>query len=358
MDAYCRVEKEIWEIEQQAPASVLTHTVSKLEKITADLEKITTDITKNQNYSFNQAINKIYDIDDEYLNDIDNSIQSVMTELHVMNDPKLAMEHEEFIANLNRKALKCRHLYLLNRRKLDVEEEAAKLSEKVQNLQKLYEQQDTILNEIFDSSHSSKIEAELDRLRNYRDTLFSGELAWQDAIKLTQSATIFSQVGFSNWQTIFVTSNDECKFRLVTEVRNAIQESALLIQSAQSLLPTVQFPYCTQREIRALLQVIKYLYTDMQISERYEHAKEVYRSFQKRTAALSKWLKELMDTTIHKDMEEVDKKIAETFAKLNSERMIQIKKKVPNVSLANGMILTAESVESLHSLHQKNMSTK
>lgn len=67
MDAYCRVEKEIWEIEQQAPASVLTHTVSKLEKITADLEKITTDITKNQNYSFNQAINKIYDIDDEYV---------------------------------------------------------------------------------------------------------------------------------------------------------------------------------------------------------------------------------------------------------------------------------------------------
>lgn len=33
----------------------------------------------------------------------------------------------------------------------------------------------------------------------------------------------------------------------------------------------------------------------MQIPERYEHAKEVYRSFQKRTAALSKWLKEVTE---------------------------------------------------------------
>lgn len=35
-----------------------------------------------------------------------------------------------------------------------------------------------------------------------------------------------------------------------------------------------------------------------------------------------------MESTIHKDMEEVDKKISELVSKLNSERMIQIKKKV------------------------------
>lgn len=36
-------------------------------------------------------------------------------------------------------------MYLLNRRKEEIEEEAAKLSNKVQHLQKLYEQHDTIL---------------------------------------------------------------------------------------------------------------------------------------------------------------------------------------------------------------------
>ncbi len=112
---------------------------------------------------------------------------------------------------------------------------------------------------------------------------------------------------------IYLKRNEDSKFKLATETRNAVQEAALLIQSAQSLLPAVQFPYCTQREISALLQVsypdylkffenffqvftwktfqvIKYLYTDMQIIDRYEHAKEVYRSFQKRTAALANWL--------------------------------------------------------------------
>lgn len=49
--------------------------------------------------------------------------------------------------------------------------------------------------------------------------------------------------------------NEDSRFKLATETRNAIQEAALLIQSAQSMLPAVQFPYCTHREISALFQV-------------------------------------------------------------------------------------------------------
>lgn len=37
---------------------------------------------------------------------------------------------------------------------------------------------------------------------------------------------------------------------------------------------------------------------------------------------------QLMNGTIHKDIEEADKKIVELISKLSSERMIQIKKKV------------------------------
>lgn len=65
MDAYIRVEREIWQEEQQAPASALTHAVSKLEKITSDLERITAEITQSQNYTFNHILNKIYNVDSE-----------------------------------------------------------------------------------------------------------------------------------------------------------------------------------------------------------------------------------------------------------------------------------------------------
>lgn len=53
----------------------------------------------------------------------------------------------------------------------------------------------------------------------------------------------------------FMRRNEESRFRLATETRNAVHEAALLIQSAQTMLPTVQFPYCTHREIFAILQV-------------------------------------------------------------------------------------------------------
>jgi hypothetical protein len=47
----------------------------------------------------------------------------------------------------------------------------------------------------------------------------------------------------------------ETRFHLSTEARNTIQEAALNVQTAQAMLPGVQFPYCTTREISAVLHV-------------------------------------------------------------------------------------------------------
>jgi hypothetical protein len=47
----------------------------------------------------------------------------------------------------------------------------------------------------------------------------------------------------------------ETRFHLATEARNTIQEAALNVQTAQAMLLVVQFPYCTTREIIAVLQV-------------------------------------------------------------------------------------------------------
>lgn len=42
-----------------------------------------------------------------------------------------------------------------------------------------------------------------------------------------------------------------------------------------------------------ILQIIEYLFTDLQVSERYGHALEVYKSFNKRAKALTQWLKQV-----------------------------------------------------------------
>lgn len=56
-------------------------------------------------------------------------------------------------------------------------------------------------------------------------------------------------------QTVARFRNLDSRFRLTTDTRNSMQEAALCISTAQSILPGVQFPYCTNREITAILQV-------------------------------------------------------------------------------------------------------
>ena len=68
MEAYSKVEHDIWQEEQQVPASVLAHAVSKLEKITFDLEKHTADAAQShQSHAFDQFLNnnRTYDVDSE-----------------------------------------------------------------------------------------------------------------------------------------------------------------------------------------------------------------------------------------------------------------------------------------------------
>lgn len=67
MEAYLKVEREIWQEEQQAPAPALTHAVATLEKISSELEKLTIDITQNQNFTYNQVLTKVDTIDSEYV---------------------------------------------------------------------------------------------------------------------------------------------------------------------------------------------------------------------------------------------------------------------------------------------------
>ncbi|KAL1453007.1 hypothetical protein WDU94_007184, partial [Cyamophila willieti] len=261
------------------------------------------------------------------LDTADDSIKSVLTELSINRNPSRALEHEEFVANLARKALKHRHLLWLTRKKVDTEEEIGTASEKVQNLQKLYEHQDVLLNEILGST-VSPLEHELDRIRSYRDTLYSGELSWREAVKLIHSASVFTKAGLDSWEALGNTLTEETRFSLATETRNSIQEAALSIQTAQTILPGVQFPYCTAREIFAIMQIIEYLYTDLQVPDRYAHASEVYKSFHKRSTALYEWIRKLTEDTIKKDVQVVDRQISELASRLCQQRSDLIRSKL------------------------------
>ncbi|XP_075218001.1 BH3-only protein sayonara isoform X2 [Lycorma delicatula] len=315
LDTFLRIDRDIWREEKAAPAPSLGHCMARLEKLNNEIERTIMDINNDQTLMPGAITNQ----NSHGIETADDSIRRTIAELRINRNSQVAIEHEEFIANLTRKALKQHCLQWLTSKKKDTEEEIAKLSDKVHHLQRLYEHQDTVLSDLVGSA-TSELEIKLDRVRSYRDTLYAGELIWREAAQLTQAAAELAKTGSESWSAINTTLNSDTRFCLATDCRNSIQEAALCIQTAQSILLGVEFPYCTTREINALLQVIEYLYTDMQVTDRYTHGLEAYSSFQKRAYALHQWIRHLMEQTIRKDVLDVDQKITELSSRLCSER--------------------------------------
>ncbi|VVC35709.1 Hypothetical protein CINCED_3A008059 [Cinara cedri] len=325
IEAYKKVEREIIREEKAAPAPSLGHEMAKLDRFIADIENLMSQLSQERiadvELTSNDRFSQKY-FNPKIVDESDNAIRTVVAELRINLDQTLAIEHEEFIANLNRKSLKLHHLNWLSQMRARSEEEISKLSERVQHLQKLYESQELIIRDLVKSKLSStgQLEKELDRVRSYRDTLVSGELSWKDATLFAQDSVDYSHTAYRSWHSLRTEEDESVRFRQALKTRDSIHQAALSVRMAQTMLPGVQFPYCTSREIFAILQVIEYLFTDLQVPERYGHALQVYKSFNKRAKALTQWLKQTTDETIHKDVEEVDERINDLSNKLNQER--------------------------------------
>ncbi|XP_060861605.1 uncharacterized protein LOC132938657 isoform X3 [Metopolophium dirhodum] len=325
IEAYQKVERDISREEQAAPAPSLGHEMAKLDRFITDIENLMSQLSQERiadvELTSNDRFSQRY-FNSRIVDESDNAIRTVMAELRVNLNQILAIEHEEFIANLNRKSLKLHHLNWLSQMRARSEEEISKLSVRVQHLQKLYESQELIIRNLVGSksSNTGQLERELDRVRSYRDTLVSGELSWKDATLFAQDSADYSRTAYKSWHSLRTEEDESIRFRQALKTRDSMHQAALCVRMAQTMLPGVQFPYCTSREVFAILQVIEYLFTDLQVSERFGHALEVYKSFNKRATALTQWLKQTTDETIHKDVEEVDERINDLANTLSQER--------------------------------------
>ncbi|XP_024084762.1 uncharacterized protein LOC106672195 isoform X2 [Cimex lectularius] len=323
LDTYMRLDRDIFREERSPPAPALGHAMVKLDRLTTQLDLAMMDASLDHDEHHIAVPGTVPEIDTTRLENYDDSIRRVLHELSLNRMPDQAMEHEEFISTLNRKAMKQHRIFWLNRRKQDAQDEVTRLSERVQHLQNLYQHHDTLTNSV--GSPKSELRGEADRLRSYRDTLYSGELSWKEAGRLVQAAATLGRSGVDSWSELQDTLNTDSRWTLAQAARNCIHEALLCINAGQAVLPGVQFPYCSQREIQTVHQVLEYLYTDMQIPERYKHAANVYSSFQKRTSALYQWINKMVEETIHKDLVDVDQKLAEITRNMTNQTVNNIR---------------------------------
>ncbi|XP_021918817.1 uncharacterized protein LOC110829413 isoform X2 [Zootermopsis nevadensis] len=318
LEEYMGLEKAIWREEQQvlAPAPALSFANARLEALNTELQAAEQSMAMWNNSGGSGS---------------DDSLRQVVLELGIHRNEERAAEHEEFIATINRQVLARNEVELLVRRREEAEEEVKLLKSKVAYLQGLYQEEDALLKRLFEEAYGSEeeknVEMELDKVRTYRDTMASGVLEWREASVLVQTATELLDRAVTCWKQINA-QTPETRFHLSTEARNTIQEGALNVQTAQAMLPGVQFPYCTPREMNAVLQAVVYMFTDIQIADRYNHAGQCYRNFHDRAKALSKWMQDTIQNSLMKDLADVDRKVSETTERLRRLRVSLIRHKV------------------------------
>ncbi|PNF19085.1 hypothetical protein B7P43_G11230, partial [Cryptotermes secundus] len=323
LEAYMEVDRAIWREEQQvpAPAPALSFATARLEALNTELQAAEERVA-----AWSQSGD----------GGSDESLWRVILELGIHRNEERATEHEEFISTINRQVLARNEVAVLRRRWEEATEEVKVLKSKVSYLQGLYQEEDSLLEGLFGESYGSEeekhIELELDKVRSYRDTMAGGVLEWQEASMLVQAATELLERAVTCWKELS-SQTPETRFHLSTEARNTIQEAALNIQTAQAILPGVQFPYCTTREMSALLQAVVYMFTDMQIPERYSYAGQCYRNFRERARALFKWMQDKIENSLKKDLTDVDREVSEVNKRLRRLRVSLIRHKMGDYSM-------------------------
>lgn len=126
--------------------------------------------------------------------------------------------------------------------------------------------------------------------------------------------------------------DNEDKYYCVAEARNLLVSASQNIQAALRYLPNINVPYCSTKESETLEKAISYVFTDMQTSERHEHALNCYQTTHKRVAALTQWLGQVISTTIARDMDEVTENCKLKAAELRNERVRLIRLRIKEVT--------------------------
>lgn len=135
------------------------------------------------------------------------------------------------------------------------------------------------------------------------------------------------------WLILFVCCrSNEDRYERVAQIRNKLSESIKQLQAAQRHLPNITFPYCTPDEVDTLEKAISYIFTDMQINERREHALKCYLTTYKRASALKQWLDHVLNSTISRDLYEITEDCKARASELRNERIRLIRLRIEEMT--------------------------
>ncbi|XP_059092773.1 uncharacterized protein LOC131888013 isoform X2 [Tigriopus californicus] len=329
LERYIALENEIAKLEANSPRMVLEHKREQLKQITfniTDQEVVVESLNE-------AAVREKRDVD--ALEDDPDTKQLFLDQ--GTWEAQQEKEMQEYLDALNKQEIAETELSNMRDQKSNLEAEIVSLELDVEQLQSLYEEQETILDRIFGGAYGSEdenhLESSLDQHEQMRNRIVEANFKWRQAQLMVDYAYKQLEHAVTKWtdvQTIDP-SNLEQRYAVASETRNNLVAASQNIQGAQRYLSNVQFPYCAPPEVETLNKATAYIFTDMQTPDRHEHAMECYTITSKRCGALLQWITQVVSQTISRDLDDINAKVKEASMKLRTERVRLIKEKVKEV---------------------------
>ncbi|XP_063597301.1 uncharacterized protein LOC134773982 [Penaeus indicus] len=292
--------------------------------------------------------------DVEALETGDVDIKATLLEMGNSFDEQMAKEKAEYLAALNKQVeikfklfthvdvtacvtlneIAAQELETHRKQRDQLAEEVAELEERASTLQAMYKTHDELLSRIFGGEYGSvmenQLEAELDELEAHRARIMEANFKWRQAQMMLEYACKQLAVAVQKWQDLptIPTIDLEIRYSVAAETRNNLVAASQNINGAQRYLDNVNFPYCAPEEVDTLNKATEYVFTDMQSQDRHEHAHTCYSTTHKRANALLQWFDTVINTTIMKDLQEINEKVKEKTLELRRERVRLIQEKV------------------------------
>ncbi|XP_042219823.1 uncharacterized protein LOC121864729, partial [Homarus americanus] len=345
LEEYLKIEREIAEEESNNPIQPLELKTDQMVRLTEEIDRMEEDLQDLERKTEKEKA------DVDHLASSDNEIKAALLEMETFDD-QMAKEKAEYVAALNKQEIAAQELETHKKQREQISQEVAELETRANHLHDLYKRHDSLLDRLFGGEYGSVaelLEAELDELEAHRGRIMEANFKWRQAQMMLEYACKQLAVAVQKWQDLptIPTIDLEIRYSVAAETRNNLVAAGQNIHGAQRYLDNVNFPYCAPGEVDTLnkhdahtpgkdttsrdldmKKATEYVFTDMQSPERHDHAQSCYSTTHKRANALLQWFDTVINTTIMKDLNDINAKVKGKTLELRRERVRLIQEKV------------------------------
>merc|ERR1711936_339477 len=333
IEEYVELEKKIAGAETHSPALILQQKKDQLGHLDERIKQQEQSVAalQDQTAMIRHNTNLLGSIDEQMP---DEEVRKHLLELNEDQHD----EKREALAVFNNKEIATQELANLQEQKASLELEIDSLVEQSTDLHSLYARQDELLKRIFGGEYGSveenQLEESLDQHEEMRNRIVEANFKWKQAQLMVDYAFKQLNEAVTKWKSL--TNIDpgklEERYSIAMIARNNLVAAAQNITGAQRYLTNVEFPYCTPSEVATLNKATAYIFTDMQTPERHQHALDCYTTTNKRCGALLQWINQVVNNTIAKDLDDINKKVKDASMGLRRERIRLIKIKAKEIT--------------------------